>query len=367
MDALQTEWNDLFGQSARPYQVFQSFDWNRRWLQHYFDNSAPGHRLAIATARLDTRLVLIVPLVVMPLAGLRVLRAMGAPVSQYKDAIAQPGLIQPHHTMAVLREVGSRTGADLLELRKVRDESVLAEALSMTGATPVLRNNAPFIDLTKTSTAKDYLARLSANARKQRRKRRRQLSELGDLRFSVHTGGPELLAGLQRAVAAKREALAAAGKPTTHVHDPRFLAFFEDFALSRPESASCVVSVLSCGEDVVASEVGLRLAGHYVAHLGTFDGGFARYAPGTLQIDDTVGWCLEEGISTYDMLAPDDDYKSSFADGKVAVGDYVVPLSWRGALFHHGVIRTLAPTLHSLRSHDAWLASRLTGTAPGKS
>src|SRR4029453_3887517 len=85
-DALEPEWNDLFRRAGRDAQLFQTFNWNWHWANHYLD-AASGERkrgaLAIVTARRNGRLVMVWPLVAERVAGLRVLRWMGEPVSQY--------------------------------------------------------------------------------------------------------------------------------------------------------------------------------------------------------------------------------------------------------------------------------------------
>ena len=53
-DALEAEWNALFDRAGRPAQVFQTFNWNWHWANHYLDG-APGGisglQLAIVTGR----------------------------------------------------------------------------------------------------------------------------------------------------------------------------------------------------------------------------------------------------------------------------------------------------------------------------
>ena len=52
-DALETDWNDLFWRAGRRCQIFQTFNWNWHWSNHYLpapsDEAAPS--LAIVTGR----------------------------------------------------------------------------------------------------------------------------------------------------------------------------------------------------------------------------------------------------------------------------------------------------------------------------
>ena len=60
-------------------------------------------------------------------------------------------------------------------------------------------------------------------------------------------------------------------------------------------------------------------------------------------MDETIARCREDGLATYDLLAPAQDYKRAIATGAVAVRDYAVALDLRG--------------------HAALAAARLTPTA----
>jgi CelD/BcsL family acetyltransferase involved in cellulose biosynthesis len=83
-DALEADWNDLFARTGRGEQMFQGFNWLWHWANHYLRSS---DELAIVTGRQDGRLMLVLPLTVERVAGLRQLSFMGAPVSQYGDVL----------------------------------------------------------------------------------------------------------------------------------------------------------------------------------------------------------------------------------------------------------------------------------------
>jgi CelD/BcsL family acetyltransferase involved in cellulose biosynthesis len=84
--ALAPEWNALFESSGRPHQIFHTFGWLWRWTQHYRDSNV---ELTIVTGRREGRLALLWPLASTRLFGLRILSFMGAPLSQYGDALVE--------------------------------------------------------------------------------------------------------------------------------------------------------------------------------------------------------------------------------------------------------------------------------------
>src|SRR6478609_4610579 len=89
---FETDWNDLFWRAGRGSQIFQTFNWNWHWSNHYLpspsDEAAPS--LAIVTGRRDGRLVMVWPLTTERVAGLSQLAWMGDPVSQYGDILVEP-------------------------------------------------------------------------------------------------------------------------------------------------------------------------------------------------------------------------------------------------------------------------------------
>ena len=71
-DSLATEWNDLFARAGRGSQVFQSFNWNWHWCNHYLSS---GRSLAIVTGRRAGRLVMVIfaEIILPPVASAKLL------------------------------------------------------------------------------------------------------------------------------------------------------------------------------------------------------------------------------------------------------------------------------------------------------
>jgi CelD/BcsL family acetyltransferase involved in cellulose biosynthesis len=143
-DALETEWNELFSRAGLGTQVFQTFNWNWHWCNHYLAESKAGTTsLAVVTARRGGRLVLVWPLVKERAAGLTQLTWMGEPVSQYGDVLIENG----PDAVALLREawrfIESEISPDVVRLRKVRDDAAIAPLLAELEGLPTQRLEAP--------------------------------------------------------------------------------------------------------------------------------------------------------------------------------------------------------------------------------
>lgn len=356
LSQLGDDWRELFHRSARAQHVFQSFSWLSTWAEHYM-SGAREHDLAIVAVRWNERLCLLLPLVTRRQAGLTVLQWMGDPVSQYGDALISRDAVDQGLLREALLFAAQETGADLIDLRKVRDDANVVPALVQLGATVIAEQKAPYIDLAQAKTMNGYLDRFSSSTRKQRRRRRRRLEEIGKVDFERLGPGERAKAESRETIRHKRKTLLASAYLT--VLDGRFERFFEEVCEKSCDEIEAVVSVLRCGDQAIAREIGLKCKDGYIAHVGVFDDTFAKYAPGSQQIDETILTCFETGTQTYDLLAPADEYKLALADGSVGVRDYVYALTHRGAAYASIVLKTGRPFVRGLRDkvvqlYQAW-------------
>ncbi|HRN84964.1 MAG TPA: cellulose biosynthesis protein CelD, partial [Hyphomicrobium sp.] len=136
-DALETSWNALFERAGRDIHLFQTFNWLWHWANHFLPAAGErGATLAIVTAHIDGRLVLVLPLVAERVGPLTQLEWMGEPVGQYGDALIDT--LPDGEGAALLRAAldfaASRTGAGALRLRRVREDSNIAPLLADMGA-----------------------------------------------------------------------------------------------------------------------------------------------------------------------------------------------------------------------------------------
>lgn len=374
--ALQEDWDDLFAQCGQANRHFQSYLWNRHWCT-YFLNNRPGdaRKLAIVTARRHGRLILLCPFAEYRHAGLIHLSWMGAPVSQYGDVLVSPDIAAQDALRAGLKFVVEAVRADLIDLRKVRRDAAIAPALIETGAYATSETEAPYMDLGTARDTEDYVRRYSSQSRKQHRRRRRRLNEQGELRFVCLEPGAQAARHSAIAVRQKRDSLVRNNTVCPALCDDRFERFFEVFANEAKDTTTCLVSLLYCGENVIAREIGLACGTSYCAHVGVYDHRYARFSPGVLQIQDTISECFARRFTTYDLLAPSDEYKLALADASVNVCDYVWPITWRGAIYVNTVLRIARPAMkfgkdyapYKLGTSVARLMSRLSAVRQNRS
>ena len=337
---LREDWNALFAAVGRPEQIFQTYAWNWHWSQHYLVRSRfkAGPRLAIVTGRSNGRLVLVMPLVVERVAGLRQLAWMGEPVSQYGNVLAAPDAAAVATLASAWSFAVEETRADLAKLRKVRADALVAPLLAQLGAGITATEEAPYLDFTRATDHAAYEAGLSAKGRKNRRRHLRRLTERGDVAFEQHSGSEEASKIAGYAILLKRAWLRSRDKISLAMADDRFLAFFSDLAGAKHDSLACKVLALRTVNEIGSLQIMLECKGQRFLHVAVYGSKFEKMGVGGLLLEYAVADCWKDGIQRLDLLAPRHEYKMEFADGTVAVDDYAIALTMGGRAYARGYL-----------------------------
>jgi len=347
-DALEADWNELFGRGGRSAQLFQAFNWNWHWANHFL--GAAGHRvrLAVVTGRRDGRLVMVWPLVQERCAGLRVLAWMGEPVSQYGDVLIEHGPFQGALLRAAWRFIVKTLKPDVARLNKVRADAAVAALMSELGAISTQQLEAPYLDLASAPTFAQYAERYPTKARKNRRRLARRLEEQGASKFKTLSEGPEAARIAAHAIALKRIWLQEKGLVSPALADPRTLAFFDAAARDAQRSTNMRVAVLEVNDTIAAVEIGFACRERMAIHVMAYDLTYDKAAAGILLLEHMIEQSLVQGVATYDLMAPGDGYKKEWADGAVRVDDFAVPMTVLGSAYARGYLGFARPRLKAV-------------------
>jgi len=335
-DALEQEWTELFARAGASAQLFQTFNWNWHWANHYL-GASPGGIAGLELCTLagwrEGRLVMVWPLVSERVRGITQIFWMGEPVSQYGDVVVEnvPGATQIMRDAWTYLRTHAR--ADVLRLRRVREDARVAPLLREMGALPTNPQIAPCLDLASAKTFEACEQRFTAKARRNRRRYMRRLEEQGDVRFERHHGGQVARACAERAIDLKGKWLASRGLVSRALSDARMRHFFADVAQAASHPAGCVVSRLVAHGETAALDVSFACKGRVAVHIIAFDLAFEKAGVGALLMERCIRDAYDEGIAVYDLMAPGDAYKLDWSDGSVGVSDWSLPLSIKGRAY----------------------------------
>lgn len=335
-DRLETEWNALFDRAGRSAQVFQTFAWNWHWANHYLGTSPGGIQgveLSIVTARRGGKLIMVWPLVAERVRGIRQIFWMGEPVSQYGDVVIDDIADRMDVMAGAWEFLKTHARGDLLRLRKVRADALVAPLLESLGALPSNMQKAPFLDLSSAKTFADYEQRYSPRWRRNRRRLMRRLEEQGPVTFERLHKGARARDLAVHAIELKTKWLADRGLVSHALSDARMARFFADAAEARVHDTGCIVSVVSSSGEPAALDVSFACKGRLAMHVIVFNLKYEKAGAGALLTEQCLKDAFKEGATTLDMLAPGDNYKLDWADDALEVNDWSMPMSLAGQAY----------------------------------
>ncbi len=348
IESIAAEWRALEVRCADRLTYFQSFDWCYRWVAAFADDSA-ALRFRIETLWQDDLLVAVWPLMVQTVGGIRVLQNLGAPHSQYCNLLCDDALLADAITHALLSRIEAEPDCDVAVFHPVPQRSKLAQLLR---ARPTIRGyngNSALLDLTAFADAESYRTEGGKLKKRNRNRRRNHLARIGDLRFEmIWPSDPRFATLVRQCAAMKRQWLSETGRLS------RGFSFqgFEDFLATLsgdPENQSgACLSVLSAGDAVVATELGFLQNGHYYSYIGSFDWNLRHLSPGKVQMEMTVCWLIDQGVTTYDLLGGEGDYKGSWTDRTIELDGYSLCFSWKGRFYAKAWLPHIRPLAKKL-------------------
>jgi CelD/BcsL family acetyltransferase involved in cellulose biosynthesis len=256
------------------------------------------------------------------------------------------------------RHLTATVRADVVQLRKVREDAAIAPLLAKIGARTTLRTEAPFLDLSSARSFADYEQRYSAKARKNRRRLMRRLEEQGPVAFENLSEGAQASACCRAALALKLAWLEARGILSPALSDPRSARFFAAVAGDSPRGAGVRVSVLRSSGSVAGVQVGFACKGRLAMHIIVYNLAWEKSGVGVLHLERAIAEAYAAGIEVIDLLAPNEAYKMDWADGVVGVEDLAVPLTLKGSAFVSLYLGLLRQRLKALAPYMPGLARK---------
>ncbi len=337
-EALGPEWDDLFRRAAMPHQLFQSHAVLSAWARSY-----PGHGgIVLITARQHGLLVGVLPITQRQNFGIRRLQIMGMPVAQFADMLLDPDC-QPE-TAGQIWDAVRALGADILEVRRMRADSVLWQFEK--GSIVTEKMSAPFACLHRRVDGATPGAAYSARDRSNLRRRVRRLEERGQFLTRTMLSGDAAVELAGRAIDIKRRALKSSRVVVSPVKTAEFQAFFR-LAAANPDSGLMVSSVEVVGR-IAAIDLSFLCKGTAFGHVLAVEPDFQKDGVGSMLVHHVFASAKAAGARTFDLLAPADPYKLHHADGATAVESRVYPFSLRGRLFADAFNRLALPAARAL-------------------
>lgn len=347
-NALEDDWNRLVASLGGQAHAFHTFNWHWHWANHFAASQSEQSRLLILVVRRGHEAVLIWPLVRNYHLGIARIGWMGEPVSQYGDVIALPGIDVLATMRCAIAYLRNALPVDIIHLRKVRDDAVIAQYLAESGATKSDINVAPCLDMSSTKAFAEIDAKFSTKDKRNRRRLARRLNEEAKVSIEKWTDGTTAseLAGI--AIELKLRWISERGLVSQAIVNPRTRAFFQDVASGRSKSCATIIWCLKCDDEPAALVVGFRQGEHFAFHINVFALKWEKSGVGVLLLERVIEQAYADGIRFYDFLAPGAPYKFDWANTSTGIADWTMPLTLKGhayARVYLDIIRSRAKTV----------------------
>lgn len=301
---LGGSWDGLVRAMPRP-SPFLLHGWLLEWWRHY------GGRddLAVHVAYRGPRLVGALPLFTRRRPGLRVAEFVGGTWALLADVLVAPG---EEAVAAALVEQAASGEHDFANLFGLPGSSRLAAALPPGSLRLIERLEAPVLDLSG-GWDEAYRRKLSSKARSERRRRRRQLEELGRVEVSVARTREEIAPALEEAFRihllrwqGRRDASGFATPTGLRFHRAALLRLAD---LDVPR----LVTIRFDGR-AIAFALSFQLSGRAYGVTMAFDPAFGRFGTGAEAKLLSLETAAAEGIRRVELLGAADAHKQRFTD-----------------------------------------------------
>jgi CelD/BcsL family acetyltransferase involved in cellulose biosynthesis len=303
-EALADSWDDLVRAMPRP-SPFLLHGWLLEWWRHYGGRS----ELAVHVAYRGDAPVAALPLCTTRRFGLRVTEFVGGTWALLADVLVAPG--EDEAVESLVERVAS-SGHDFANLFGLTGSSRLAGAVPPYALRLVERLEAPVLDLSAGWDAV-YRAHISSKARSERRRRWRQLEELGTVETSVARTADELASALEEAYRVYALRWRGRRDPSGFV-TPAGRAFHNDALRRLAELDVPRIVTIRLDDRPIAFALALQLSGRTYGVTMAFDPAYGRFGPGAEAKLLSLQTAAEEGVTRVELLGAAAAHKQRFTD-----------------------------------------------------
>ena len=331
--SVRKEWLELEERASDPLTYFQSYDWCEKWCRIYAPSALSfGGSIHVALIRNNGKLAAILPLAIENRKKLaKVLRFIGEPLIQYSKVLMDENLLKSDELRDCFNQIISDAKCDAIYLDHLVSGSPLHNCLDVVDCYQSNDSYTSILSLENFQTGADYFSSLSKQTRKSRKRNRRRLEELGNLRFEAIDGAsPTFNEYLKIALGFKSKWLEKTGRPTQKLDDTRINQMVSQLGVDTSHASGVLAFVHFLDDAPVAIEIGFWRLGHYYSFIGSYDWEFGRFSPGKILTEDVLEYLIANDFACYDLLGNPSDYKDNissetkpivaFAKGKTLVG-----------------------------------------------
>jgi CelD/BcsL family acetyltransferase involved in cellulose biosynthesis len=335
--AIERDWRAFEPQAD--CTVFQSFDWLAAWQRHI--GVLNGVTPAIVVGRDGAGAIqILLPLAVRKAGIVRELTWLGSELCDYNAPLLAANFsaqIDAKRFMALWQDIARCLQAhpclryDVVDLEKM-PETVGAQQNPMRHLGGTMTPSGAYSTHLTGDWETFYTTKRSAATRRRDRTKRKKLSEFGAPTFVTPADASDILHTLDTLMAQKARSFAHMGVANLFAK-PGHADFYRALATDPATRPLVHVSRLDVGATAAAVNLALTYRGCYYHLLASYDDGeLSRFGPGAAHLHDLLHYAIDHGFKIFDFTIGDERYKRDWCDTELKLYDYIVPVTWRGAL-----------------------------------
>jgi CelD/BcsL family acetyltransferase involved in cellulose biosynthesis len=344
---LEPSWRDLESKNITTPSVFQSFEWVKSWCDTHLSHASTD-QLKVTAGYLNGNLVFILPLVITSRFGLKILQWITEPLGQYGDVLCAKGQDVSTWMALALGAIKQDKSVDLIRLRHVRQDSLVEAFAKSKMIDAKYYERAPYLDLSTFKGDAEYDARYSSTQRKRRKKIRKHLEEMGEVKFATLNTSAEIATAIETSIIEKNAWLSDRGRFNRIMGCPRHVNFLKALAKSTSEHFAMTTTELTAGGKPVSWEIAFRYRGTHFAYITSHVNKLTDLSPGRLHMDLSQRAALAAGQIRFDLMVPYDLHKESWSSAMVNVNDYYYPATTLGRLYGAAYLRAARPIIRKI-------------------
>ena len=327
-DARKT-WLD-FQEVAASY-VFQHHEWQLQWFRQI--GRLSHWNPVIAVVRDETGVpLLLLPLGIRRVAGVRILSWMGGTVADYQAPLIRRGHREQGRFSPLWQEILERLQpVDIVEFVQ-QPPTVCGQQNPFLELGGVQTDASLSVDLTG-DWESFRQQRLTRKFRLDSDRRRRQLDRIGEVRFVVAAKPQQYDELLDVMIRQKRRKMAEMS-----AHDflarPGYREFYRVLTREWGPTGKVHLSALYCGSEIIATQWAVSTAERFYCLMRTYAGAeWSRYSPGRLLTACLIQWAFSKGIPVFDLTIGTESYKYDWCNQETPLYSYQRILTAKGRLF----------------------------------
>src|SRR5579871_1522817 len=290
---LKDEW-DALCRKQPGYYCSQTFGWA---LESWRAVAEPQERqLLCVVGRQEGQLTLIWPFVSLRHYGLTAARPLGPEAAEYTQALLGGHGDPVARLEAAMDAVRRASHCDLLYLPQVLDHSPEAAAIQRFPRR-MDRLHHSWVSRADVANWDSYFeAVASPRHRRDFRRQRRRLSELGRLEFERVEDPSRLREVIAWVVDEKQACLQRKQKDSPWITSQRYATFLQSLAERKDTVGGLTVFALRLSGRVIAAEIGMLDPARFEAMIFANDDDYSQYSPGRMLMEECVKWALDRGL-----------------------------------------------------------------------